>query len=124
MGKILDFDQFIQEHEKRELDVIVLGDTYKVPLTIPAIVPVMMARAEESLNPQDSTKMVMRAADAMFGAENVNKMCRKGLGAKDLAKLIEKLFAEINAGDEDEEAQDVSDEDSRVQAKSGKSAKK
>ena len=118
MSKTLNFDLFMQESEKHTLDVTIFGDVYTVPMEIPAIVPIMMARAEESMNPSDSTKMIMRAADAMFGVEAVNTMCRKGMTAKNLAKLVEQLFAEINGSGEDDEAQEVSDEDSRVQVKS------
>ena len=125
MGKVLNFDLFMQEHEKKMIDVTVFGETYTIPMEIPAIVPVMMARAEESLDPAAATRMIMRAADAMFGAENVNRMCASGMSAKNLTTLIEKLFAEINgSGDEDEEVQELSDEDSRVQTNSGKNAKK
>ena len=126
MGKLLNFDLFMQEHEKRTMDVQVLGDVYTISMEIPAIVPIMMARAEETMSPADSTRMVMRAADAMFGTENVNKMCSKGMTAKNLAQLVEKLFGEINAGDEDEddEVQELDDEDSRVQTTKRKRAKK
>lgn len=118
MGKLLNFDQFIQEKEKHTMQVQVLGDTYTVPMEIPAIVPVMMARAEESLDTQLSTKMVMRAADSLFGVENVNKMCQKGMSAANLAALIEKVFAEITSGDdEDEDAQELDDESGKVQTK-------
>lgn len=119
MGKILDFDLFMQEAEKRTLDVKVFGDVYTVPMEIPAIVPIMMARAEEAMSPSDSTKMIMRAADAMFGAEAVNRMCQKGMTAKNIASLVEKLFAEIN-GSTSNDVQELSDEDSRVQVGSGK----
>lgn len=125
MGKLLNFDQFISEKEKHVLDVQVFGKTYKVPMVIPAVVPVMMARAEAGMDPAKSTKMIMRAADAMFGAANVDQMCRDGLGAKDLTTLIEKVFAEINSDDdEDDEAQELDDESGHVQTKRSNRAKK
>ena len=124
MGKVVNFDNFMQEHEDRYMDVVVFGDTYSVRMQIPAIVPVMMARAEESLNPAESTRMVMRAADAMFGAESVNTMCRKGMTARNLAALIERVFAEINGTGEDDEAQELDDEAGRVQTGRGNSGKK
>ena len=119
MGKTLNFDLFMQETEHRTLDVTIFGDVYTVPMEIPAIVPIMMARAEENMNPAESTRMIMRAADAMFGTEAVNKMCRKGMTAKNIAKLVEKLFSEIN-GSDDDEVQELTDEDSRVQTTSTK----
>lgn len=123
MGKMLNFDQFMQEHEKRTIDVQVFGETYTVPMEIPAIVPVMMARAEESMDPAQSTRMVMRAADAMFGSEAVNRMCQKGMSAKNLAELVQRLFTEITGSDEDDEAQELDDESGKVQTK-GNNAKK
>lgn len=125
MAKTLNFDLFMQENEKRTIDVTVFGDVYPVSMEIPAIVPIMMARAEESMNPKDSTNMIMRAADAMFGSEAVNKMCRKGMTAANLVKLVERLFAEINGTiTDDDDTQELTDEDSRVQTNSGKRAKK
>lgn len=125
MGKVLNFDQFMSEKNKETIDVQVYGKTYKVPMEIPAIVPVMMARAESALDPQQSTKMVMRAADAMLGSEAVDELCCKGMSASDLSSLVQQLFKKINGADEDEdEAEEVSDEDSRKQTGEGKRAKK
>ena len=125
MGKVLNFDQFMSEKNKETIDVQVYGKTYKVPMEIPAIVPVMMARAESALDSQQSTKMVMRAADAMLGAEAVDELCCKGMSASDLSSLVQQLFKKINGADEDEdEAEEVSDEDSRKQTGEGKRAKK
>lgn len=125
MGKILNFDQFMSEKQKETITVTVYGKEYAVPMEIPATVPVMMARAESSMDGQQSTKMVMRAADAMFGPENVDEMCAHGLSAGDLANLVQQLFKEINEGSDDEEdIEEVTDEDSRVQTGAGKRAKK
>ena len=125
MSKILDFDKFISEKKKETITVTVLGKDYPVSMEIPAIVPVMMARAEASLDQQQSTKMVMRAADAMLGPDNVDEMCAHGLSAGDLANLVQQLFKEINEGSDDEEdIEEVTDEDSRVQTGAGKRAKK
>jgi len=125
VGKVLNFDQFMSEKNKETIDVQVYGKTYKVPMEIPAIVPVMMARAESALDPQQSTKMVMRAADAMLGSEAVDELCCKGMSASDLSSLVQQLFKKINGADEDEdEAEEVSDEDSRKQTGEGKRAKK
>ena len=55
MSKILDFDKFISEKKKETITVTVLGKDYPVSMEIPAIVPVMMARAEASLDQQQST---------------------------------------------------------------------
>lgn len=126
MGKVLNFDKFMSEKKMETIAVTVGGKVYDVPAQIPAIVPVMMARAEASLDPQQSTKMIMRAADAMFGSANVDEMCSKGLSASDLANLVQQLFKEINEGssDDEDESEEVSDEDSRVQTGEGKRAKK
>lgn len=126
MSKTLDFDKFLSEKNKETLDVTVFGKVYRVPLMIPAIVPVMMARSEENLDQNESTKMVYRAADALFGEDAVNEMCAKGMSGKDMAELVQSVFNIINGKeDEDDEAQELSDEDSHVAApRRGKTAKK
>ena len=125
MGKILNFDKFISEKKQETITVTIMGEEYSVPMEIPAIVPVMMARAE-SMDGQQQTRMVMLAADAMLGAENVDKLCNKGFSAANLAALVQQLFKEINEGssDEDEDSEEVTDEDSRIQTGEGKLAKK
>lgn len=123
MGKILNFDQFMSEKQKETITVTVYGKEYAVPMEIPATVPVMMARAESSMDGQQSTKMVMRAADAMFGADAVDEMCSKGMSAGNLASLVQELFKAINGTDDDEE-EELTDDDSRKQTGEGKNAKK
>ena len=125
MGKILNFDKFISEKKQETITVTIMGEEYSVPMEIPAIVPVMMARAE-SMDGQQQTRMVMLAADAMLGAENVDKLCNKVFSAANLAALVQQLFKEINEGssDEDEDSEEVTDEDSRIQTGEGKRAKK
>lgn len=126
MSKTLDFDKFLSEKNKETLDVTVFGKVYRVPMMIPAIVPVMMARSEENLDQNESTKMVYRAADALFGTDAVNEMCAKGMAGKDMAELVQSVFNIINGKEEeDDEAQELSDEDSHVAApRRGKTAKK
>ena len=125
MGKVLNFDQFMSEKNKEVITVTVLGKEYEVPAEIPAIVPIMMARAERTKSANDHTKMIMRAADAMFGNDAVDEMCMNGLTSNDLVALISQLFDKIKTpDDEEDEEEDLSDEDSRTAVKGGKSAKK
>ena len=120
--KILNFDLFMREKTKETITVTIFGEDYEIPMQTPAIVPVMMARAEMDLDPTQSTMMIMKAADAMLGKATVDKLCAKGLSAFDLSQLVQKLFYEFNHADEDE-AQELTDEDSRVAA-GGKREKK
>ena len=125
MGKMLNFDKFIQEKQKETIEVKVYGDVYTVPMEIPAIIPVMMARAEEEMDTVTRTRMVMRAADSMFGVEGVNKMCQKGMSAQAMGELVEAVFAQITGSDDDEdEAQELDDESGKVQTTRSKKAKK
>lgn len=125
MGKVLNFDQFLSEKQKETIAVTVYGKEYLVPMTIPASVPIMMARAEESLDGKQSTRMIMKAADVMFGTAAIDEMCDKGMSASDLATLVQQIFKQINGGgDDDDEQEEVSDEDSRKQTGEGKNAKK
>ena len=123
-NKVLNFDLFMQEKKKEMIEVTVFGDKYMVPNEIPAIVPVMMARAEESSSDADGTRAVMRAADALFGEQNVDTMCKKGMSASDLATLMQKIFTMINGKDEEETTEELSDEDSRTVKPGNKEAKK
>lgn len=115
MSKTLNFDKFISEKEREKIEVTVFGNVYEVECFVPAIVPVMMARAESSNDPQASVKMVMIAADAMLGRKTVNELCAKGISASDLSELVNRLFKIINGsdGNEDDEYEEVSDDDSR-----------
>ena len=125
MAKVLNFDQFISEKKRETLTVTVFGHNYEVPMEIPAIVPVMMARAEEEMDAQASTRMVMVAADSLLGKENIDEMCRNGLSAQDLSQLVQQLFQQINAPDEEEseEEEELTDADSRVETTTGSKPK-
>lgn len=123
MSKVLDFDLFMAEHTKETIDVKVFGKTYKIAKEVPAIVPVMMARAEESADSTLSGQMVLRAADGWFGAEAVDEFCAKGMTTSELSNLVTQVFRAIRGtDDEDEDAEEYTDEDSRV-AKPSKAKK-
>lgn len=125
MSKTLNFDKFLSEKKQETLDVTVLGRVYRVPMMIPAIVPVMMARAEENMDETQATAMIFRAADALFGKEAVDKMCADGLSGKDMADLVQAAFSIINGTNtEDDDAQELTDEDSHTVAPERKNAKK
>jgi len=116
MGKVLNFDQFMSEKKKETLIVTIYGKDYEVPLEIPALVPVMMARAEEEMDAAASTRMVMLAADSLLGKKAVDEMCSNGLSAQNLSALVQQLFQQINAPDEEEsEEEELTDADSRVE---------
>ena len=130
MGKILNFDQFMSEMKRETMEVKIYGKTYHVPMEVPAIVPVAMARAELATD-ADSTgddkknsSFVFAAADAMLGKDNVDEICRKGMTASQLATLVGELFVAISGKvDDDGDAQELSDEDSRVASKDNKRKK-
>ena len=127
MGKVLNFDQFMSEKKKETIKVTIYGKQYEVPCEIPAIVPVMMARAEESaLDAQASTRMVMIAADALLGKAAVDEICGNGMTAKDLGSLVQQLFKMINgtANEGDDDTEEYTDEDSRSEKKGDSPSKK
>ena len=124
-NKVLNFDKFISEHNQDKIEVTVYGKVYKVPCEIPAIVPVMMARAEQGANEMLSSQMVIKAADSLFGAEAVNEFCAKGMTGPMLSELVKRMFDTINGKtDDDDGAEELSDEDSRVASSSRKKAEK
>lgn len=125
MSKVLNFDQFMSEKKQETIQVTIFGKEYEVPAQVPAIVPVMMARAERTKNPVDNTRMIMFAADALLGNAAVDELCAKGMGTPDLVSLVTMLFQKINGpDDEEDEAEELTDEDSRTPVSGGKSEKK
>ena len=120
--KILNFDKFISEKTADTIELTIFGNTFEIPAVIPAIVPVMMARAED--DPATGTKMIMRAADIMFGKDRVNDMCEKGMTAGELADLVQRVFLMINGNDEDDDSEELSDEDEYKPADGDKNGKK
>ncbi len=106
MQDMLDFDRFLAEKEKEMLPVRVMGKVYEVRPEIPAMVPILMARSEE-MGEGDATRLVLRAADALFGKEAMDEMAEKGLSVDELAELVRQVFARIQR---EGEAQEVPDD--------------
>lgn len=127
MAKVLEFDQFLSEAAGETLTVRVRGKAYEVPCRIPAIVPLMMARAsklaDQSSRSAAYSDMIFSAADALFGCEAATEICASGLYVEDLALLVQKVFGLINGTQEDGESEELTDEDSRSSLP-GDSAKK
>lgn len=115
-SRTLNFDNFITEKKAEPVFITVFGKEYKVKPEIPAIVPVMMARANEAMTDAEASKIVLKAADVMFGARAIDEMCEKGLTTEQIGELVKKTFAVINGQDVDgEDAETLSDEDGMVQ---------
>lgn len=128
MSKVLDFDRFREEAENETILVRAYGMEMTVRKAIPAIVTLMAARAEkladQSSRNQAYVKMVVSAAQSLFGEDNLNALCEKGLTAGELNQLTMQTINLINGEDGDEdEPQELSDADSRSELP-GDSAKK
>lgn len=122
MKKMLNFDKFLSETQKETFKVQIFGEEYEVKNSIPASIPVMMARLEADTEIDDTvfSKYIMNAADTMLGKEVVDKLCQKGMSSAELVLLVQQLFKTIN-GTEDDETQELDDESGKVVAeKSGK----
>lgn len=114
MGKVLNFDKFMQEKNAEKIKVTVYGKEYEVVARIPASVPIMMARAENEEDGALATKLVMKAADAFFGKGVIDKFCANGMSAEELSNLVRHLFDIINGKEsEDEDGEELSDEDGK-----------
>lgn len=116
MEDMLDFDRFLAEKERKMLPVRVMGKVYSVRPEIPAIVPILMARSEE-MGDGDATRLVLKAADALFGKEAMDEIAGKGLSVEELAELVRQVFARIQKEDGEEE---VRDDDGRRGKHAGK----
>ena len=119
MSKMLEFDTFMQEAQDEKLTVVIGGKPYQVPPKIPAIVPLMMARAEkladQGARNAAQGKMIFAAADALFGETQMDAICESGMSVERLTLLVQKTFELINGAGEadDSDVQEFSDEDSR-----------
>lgn len=114
-AKTLNFDNFIREKKEEPVLVTVFGKEYPVAPHIPAMVPIMMARANDAATEGEVAMMLVRAGDIMFGKDAIDEMCAKGLTSEELGDLIKKTFAVINGQDVDgDDAEEMSDEDSLV----------
>lgn len=115
-NKVIQFDLFMNERNHDTITIKnIFGRDITVRAEIPAIVPVMIARAENMKDANEQTRMIMRAADGFLGAATVDELCAKGMTAEQLVQLMFKLFAMINGADGDEE-EELTDEDSRRSA--------
>ena len=115
--KELAFDCFLREAQHEKIAVTVRGERYLIEARIPALVPLMMARAErlsdEKRRNEEFTRLVFEAADVLFGREQMDRLCRQGLSAQELALLVQKCFELINQ-EEAGDGEELSDEDSRT----------
>ena len=127
MAKVLEFDKFLTEAKGDTIDVKIYDKVYTIKARIPAIVPLMMARAE-TLADQNSrnaeyTRMIFKAADSIFGEANMTEIASNGMSVDELSLLIQKVFNMINGEEEDDEEEELSD-DSSLKTVAGKRAKK
>lgn len=126
-NKVLNFDQFMAEKNKDYIEVTVFGKTYKVKNDVPAIFPVKLARASESVNNGVVGSALMEAGEIMFGQDAVDEMCRNGISAKELGMLYIQVFNMVSGQNIDAEDIDVEtyeDDASKVVKAGGKSTKK
>ena len=117
--KTLALDRFLEEAQGEYIEVRLLGESYRIRAAVPALVPLKMARAEKLPDgPQKNeeiTRLVFEAADALFGEEQMDRICAKGLSARDLSVLISKCFEAINGDLEGEDGgEELTDDMSRV----------
>lgn len=125
-NRTLNFDNFMAEKKAEYIEVIVYGKKYKVKREIPAIVPIMMARANEDTQREEVMLTILRAGDIMFGKDNITAFCENGMSTDQLSELIQQTFNKISNedvdGDEIDEAT-YDDESGKVAVK-GKKTKK
>ena len=121
MGQTLDFDRFLAEREKQYITVCVYGKEYRVKREIPAIVPIMLARAGEDGGAELAGRALLQASEMMIGREAVDAFCRQGMSADELGALIERTFALITGGETESAAEVLEDDGTK---RSGDRAKK
>lgn len=126
-NNMIDFDQFLKERKRSYITVKVFGEEYKVKNELPAIVPIMIARAGEDADSGVIGNAIMQAGEVMFGAETIEKFCRMGMSAPELGTLIRLVFNRVsgqNVDGEDMGDEQSGDDASGSVAKPGKKARK
>lgn len=124
-NKVLNFDRFISERKSEYIEVTAFGKTYNVKKEIPAIVPIMLARAGEDVNNQEIGLSMMKAGDVMFGKDAIDEMCAAGATVSELGQLFRMVFSMVSGQDidgDDLDDEEYDDESGKV-VKEGKSKK-
>lgn len=113
MGKkTLNFDRFMSEKKRDYITVTVFGKDYKVANEVPAIVPIMIARAGEDADASAVGLAVLRAGDVMFGKDAIQEMCENGISTIDLGQLIREVFSMVSGQNVDGETDEATYDDS------------
>lgn len=104
-NKMLDFDNFLSEQTQEFMDIKLFGKTWKVPNSIPAFIPLSLARAEKDKNA--SSKLTMQAAETMLGKKFVEEVAKHPeFSAQQLGELMRQIFRLVRgldpAGTEEE----------------------
>lgn len=107
-NRMLNFDSFMAEKQAEYITVTVFGKQYKVKKEIPAIMPIMMARANEETNREQVVFSILRAGDIMFGKKAIDEFCNKGMSSEMLSELIQQTFNMIS--NEDVDGDELEDE--------------
>ncbi|MBQ9301291.1 MAG: hypothetical protein IJ214_12370 [Clostridia bacterium] len=120
---MLDFDRFLSEKKKAYVTVSVFGKPYRVRREIPALLPILLARAEAEGQAAEMGKALLKTGDMLFGAENVDGFCRQGMTAEELTELVEQTLALICGKKPENDTETLEDDGSR-EADGGEAAKK
>ena len=103
----LDLDRFLDEKRKAYVTVSVFGKPYRVKREVPALLPILLARAEEDGQPAEMGKALL------FGVENVDCFCRQGMTAEELTALVEQTLTLICGQKAGEDTETLEDDGSR-----------
>ncbi len=122
-NRTLDFDRFLAEKRSEYVTVTVFGRPYRVKREIPALLPILLARAEET-SPEALGRALLRTGDMLFGAEAVDAFCREGMSAGELTALVEKTLAMICGGGKAADSETLDDEGGRTAEGQREPAKK
>lgn len=121
--KVLNFDRFMAEKKAQFITVTVFGKDYMVRNEIPAMVPIAMARADETMDKNEAGLIILRAGDMLFGKENIDEMCEKGMTAAEISTLIQETFKVINGVEDEGDSEEIMDDAGKVTPESKKGKK-
>lgn len=107
----LDFDRFMAEKACEYVAVKVYGRLCRVRREIPALLPMLLARAAE-ISPEEMGRAMLRTGDMLFGPEQMDEFCRQGMTAGEMTALVERTLALICGKPEAGDAETLEDDGS------------
>ena len=115
-NKLLNFDRFMSERKKETITVRVFGEDHQVRASLPATIPIAIARASEMGDNQAMTLALLDALNYWFTEQELRDFAAKGMSFQEVSALAMQLFRMISGKnvDGDDAGKTYDDEDGKT----------